>query len=368
MSSPRHIGVVTAGGDCPGMNASLRAVVRAAVHRHGMRVTGFLDGFAGLVADLSRPLGFDDVAGILTQGGTILGASNRDDPFRVPVDRPDGRGYEDRSDVVLSTLARHGIDGLLVVGGDGSLTIGRRLESRGVAVVGIPKTIDNDVAGTDVTIGFDSALTVATEAVDRLHTTAASHHRVMVLEVMGRNVGWIALEAGLAGGGDVILIPEIPFRYDAVAAGILHRARRGRRFSIVVVAEGARCPGGGTVVRQIVEDSPDPVRLGGVCVVLSHALEALVPFEIRHVALGHVQRGGSPTPFDRMLATRFGAAAVAALADGDSGCMVALRGDRIERVSMADVLTKPRRVDPQGERVTVARSIGTIFGDEVAAS
>lgn len=347
------------------MNAALRAVVRAAVHRHGIRVTGFLDGFAGLLADQSRPLGFDDVSGIVALGGTILGASNRDDPFRVPVDRSGERAYEDRSDVVLRTLARHGIDGLLVIGGDGSLTIGRRLESKGVAVIGIPKTIDNDVDGTDVALGFDSALTVATEAVDRLHTTAASHHRVMVLEVMGRNAGWIALEAGLAGGGDVILIPEIPFRYEGVAAGILDRARRGRRFSIVVVAEGVPCPGGGTVVRQIVEDSPDPVRLGGVCVVLAHALEALVPFEVRHVALGHVQRGGSPTPFDRMLATRFGAAAVAALVDGDSGCMVAVKGDRMERVLLADVLARPKRVDPQGEQVTAARAIGTIFGDEV---
>jgi phosphofructokinase-like protein len=360
----RHLGVVTAGGDCPGMNAALRAVVKAAVHRHGIRVTGFLDGFAGLLADQARPLGYDDVSGILTQGGTMLGASNRDDPFRVPVPGPSGRAYEDRSDVVLRTLARHDIDGLVVIGGDGSLIIGRRLESKGVAVVGIPKTIDNDVDGTDVALGFDSALTVATEAVDRLHTTAASHHRVMVVEVMGRNAGWIALEAGLAGGGDVILIPEIPFRYEAVAAGILDRARRGRRFSIVVVAEGATCPDGGPVVRQIVEGSPDPVRLGGVGVVLAQALEALVPFEVRYVVLGHVQRGGSPTPFDRMLATRFGAGAVAALADGDSGCMVALRGDRIERVSLADVLSKAKRVDPQGERVATARSIGTIFGDE----
>ncbi|HSE03864.1 MAG TPA: ATP-dependent 6-phosphofructokinase [Methylomirabilota bacterium] len=364
MPAPRHIAVVTAGGDCPGMNAALRAVVRAAVHRHGMRVTGFHDGFAGLLTDQCRPLGFDEVSGIVAMGGTMLGASNRDDPFRVPVDRAGAHVYEDRSDAVLATIARHGIEGLVVIGGDGSLSIARRLEARGVPVVGIPKTIDNDVAGTDVTLGFDSALTIATEAVDRLHTTAASHHRVMVLEVMGRNAGWIALEAGLAGGGDVILIPELPFRYDAVAVGILDRARRGRRFSIVVVAEGARCPGGGTVVRQVVEDSPDPVRLGGVCVVLAHALEALVPFEVRHVALGHVQRGGSPTAFDRMLATRFGAAAVAALADGKSDCMVALKSDRIERVPLADVLANPKRVDPQGERVTAARAIGTIFGDE----
>jgi ATP-dependent phosphofructokinase / diphosphate-dependent phosphofructokinase len=346
------------------MNAALRAIVKSAVHRHGILVTGFLDGFAGLMADQFRVLEFDDVSDILAQGGTILGTSNRDDPFRVPVDGVAGKTYEDRSDAVLATLARHGIDGLIVVGGDGSLTIARRLEAKGIAVVGLPKTIDNDVSGTDVTLGFDSALTVATEAVDRLHTTAASHHRVMVVEVMGRHAGWIALEAGLAGGGDVILIPEIPFQYEPVAAGILDRIRRGRRFSIVVIAEGAKCPGGRTVVRRIIEDSPDPVRLGGVGAVISEALEGLVPCEVRYVVLGHVQRGGPPTPFDRMLATRFGVAALEALAGGDSGAMVALKGDRIERVPIADVLSRPKRVDPHGERVAAARSIGTIFGDE----
>jgi len=225
------------------MNAALRAVVRAAVHRHGMRVTGFLDGFAGLLADQSRPLGFDEVSGIVALGGTPSSA-----PRTAPVDRSGPRAYEDRSDAVLATAARHGIDGLVVIGGDGSLTIARRLAAKGIAVVGIPKTIDNDVPGTDVTLGFDSALGIAIDALDRLHTTAASHHRVMVVEVMGRQAGWIALEAGLAAGGDVILIPEITFRYDA------SRARRGRRFSIVVIAEGARCPGGGVVVRQVIEE------------------------------------------------------------------------------------------------------------------
>ena len=365
MPRPRHIAVVTAGGDCPGMNAALRAVVRAAVHRHGMRVTGFLDGFAGLLTDQSRPLGFDDVMGIVAQGGTMLGASNRDDPFRVPVERAGARAYEDRSDAVLATIARHGVEALVVIGGDGSLTIARRLQARGIPIVGIPKTIDNDVAGTEVSLGFDSALGIATDALDRLHSTAASHHRVMVVEVMGRQAGWIALEAGLAGGGDVILIPEIAFGWEAVAAGILARAGRGRRFSIVVVAEGARCPdGGGAVVRQIVADSPEPLRLGGVGAVVAHALESRVPFEVRYVVLGHVQRGGPPTPFDRMLATRFGTAAVAALADGHAGCMVALRGGGIERVRLADVPREPRRVDPRGERVTAARDIGTVFGDE----
>jgi 6-phosphofructokinase 1 len=285
----------------------------------------------------------------------------------VPVDRSGAHAYEDRSDAVLATLGRHGIDGLVVIGGDGSLTIARRLEAKGLAVVGIPKTIDNDVPGTDVALGFDSALTIATDAVDRLHTTAASHHRIMVVEVMGRQAGWIALEAGLAAGGDVILIPEIAFRYDAVAAGVLARVRRGRRFSIVVIAEGARCPDGHAVVRQVVADSPDPLRLGGVGAVVAHALEARVPGEVRWVALGHVQRGGTPTAFDRILAARFGTAAVAALADGASGVMVALRGGRVERVSLAEIAAGPRRVDPRGERVTAARDLGTVFGDEPAA-
>lgn len=364
MGSLRHIGVVTAGGDCPGMNAALRAIVKSAVYRHGLQVTGFLDGFAGLLADQSRPLEADDVSGILIQGGTILGASNRDDPFHVPVQDSVARTHVDRSDVVLATLARHGIDALVVIGGDGSLMIAHWLGQKGVRIVGIPKTIDNDVWGTDTSLGFDSAVSVATEAVDRLHSTAASHHRVMVLELMGRHTGWIALEAGIAGGGDVILIPEIPFQYETVAEGILDRVKRGRRFSIVVVAEGAKRPSGETVVREFIEDSPDPIRLGGIGAVVAHALGALVPFEARYVVLGHIQRGGSPTPFDRVLATRFGVAALQTLIDGEEGSMVALNGTRIDRVPIADAVSKRKAVDPAGERVKIARSVGTVFGDE----
>ena len=358
------MGVVTAGGDCPGMNAVLRAVVKAAEHEHGIEVVGFRDGFAGLLSDDAMPLTFDAVSGVLVRGGTILGASNKDDPFRVPMGGGPGSGYADRSDALLATLARHGIEGLIVIGGDGSLRIADRLGGKGVAVVGVPKTIDDDVVGTDITLGFDSARAIATEAIDRLHTTAASHHRLMVLEVMGRNTGWIALDAGMAGGGDVILIPEIPFGYEAVAVGIRDRVKRGRRFSIVVVAEGATCPGGGTVARQIVKDSPEPVRLGGVGAVVAHALEALLPYEVRYVVLGHVQRGGPPTPFDRVLAARFGVAAIDALAEGEGRCMIALRGPRIERVPLAESAGTTRSVDRAGERVRVARSVGTVFGDE----
>ena len=361
----RHVAVLTGGGDCPGMNAALRAIVKAAVHRHGVRVTGFLDGFEGLTEDRWRPLGFDDVSGIIVEGGTILGSSNRHDPFRVPVEGRSG-SYEDRSGATLATLARHGVDALIVIGGDGSLRIAGRLAGKGAPVVAVPKTIDNDVAGTDVSIGFDSARAVATEAVDRLHSTAASHHRIMVVEVMGRYAGWVALEAGIAGGGDVILMLEIPWSYEAIARGLRERNRRGRRFSIVVVAEGARCPDGGAVVREIVEGRPEPERLGGVGAVIAHALGALLPFEARCVVLGHVQRGGAPTPLDRMLATRLGVAAVDAVADGTWGAMVALRGDRIERVAIADAVARPKLVDADGERVRVARRIGTIFGDEAS--
>jgi len=346
------------------MNAALRAIVKTAIHRHGIRVSGFLDGFAGLIEDRWRWLGFDDVSGIVGLGGTILGASNRHDPFRVPVPGERGVTYEDRSDAVVALLERHEVDALVIVGGDGSLRVADRLAGKGVPVVGIPKTIDNDVAGTAVSLGFDSARAVATEAIDRLRSTAASHHRVMVVEVMGRHAGWIALEAGMAGGADVILLPEIPWGYEAVARILRERTGRNRRFSIVVVAEGARCPERGEVIRQIVAGSPEPVRLGGVGAVVADALEAMLPLETRYAILGHVQRGGPPTAADRMLAARFGAAALDAVADRAFGTMVALVGDRIERVDIADAAGRPKLVDPGGERVRIARGLRTSFGDE----
>ena len=364
MMRSRHIGVLTGGGDCPGMNAALRAIVKSAVHGHQMRVTGFFDGFAGLVEDRSRPLGFDDVSGILIQGGTVLGATNRLDPFHWPVGAAGRKTAVDRSRAVLDTIGRHHLDALVAVGGDGSLAITQKLAARGVPVVAVPKTIDNDIGGTDVSVGFDSARAIATEAVDRLHSTAASHHRVMIVEVMGRRAGWIALEASLAGGGDVTLIPEIPFHYDAIARGVFERTARGRRFSIVVVAEGAQCPDGREVIRQVVEGSPDPVRLGGIGALVAHELERRLLFEVRCVVLGHVQRGGPPTAFDRILAARFGVAAIEAVADGAFGSMVGLRGDRIERLPIAEALARPKHVDPYGDRVAAARSLGTIFGDE----
>lgn len=359
----RRVGLITAGGDCPGMNAAVRAVVKTADRDHGVEVIGFRDGFAGLITDDARPLTFDDVSGILVQGGTILGASNKDDPFSMRVEDAEGARRVDRSEAVLATLARHRIDALVAIGGDGSLRIADRFCRMGVRIVVVPKTIDNDVPGTDITIGFDSARAIAAEAVDRLHTTAASHHRVLVVEVMGRNAGWIALEAGIAGGADVILIPEIAFDWDPLAAAIHDRVRRGRRFSIVVVAEGARCPDGGAVVREIVQESSEPVRLGGVGAVVTRGLQARLPCEVRSVVLGHVQRGGPPTAFDRVLATRLGVAAMDALTDGESACMVAVRGDGIDRAPLAELVGRARTVDPSGVRVRAARRVGTVFGD-----
>jgi 6-phosphofructokinase 1 len=362
MTALRHLGVLTGGGDCPGMNAALRAVVKSAVHRHGLRVTGFLDGFAGLVEGASRPLAFDDVTGILDRGGTILGTSNRHDPFRMPTGSPGA--YADRSDAAIAGLERNGVDALIAIGGDGTLGIAERLGRKGVPIIGLPKTIDNDVAETDQSVGFDTARALATEAVDRLHSTAASHHRIMAVEVMGRHAGWIALEAGLAGGGDVILLPEIPWTFEAVARAIRARTARGRRFSIVVVAEGARCPERGEVVREVLAGRPEPMRLGGVGAVVADALGAMLPLEARWVALGHVQRGGPPTALDRMLATRFGVAAVQAAVDGAWNAMVALRGDRIERVPIAAAVARRKSVDPDGDRVAAARAIDVAFGDE----
>ncbi|MBI4354806.1 MAG: 6-phosphofructokinase [Candidatus Omnitrophica bacterium] len=360
----RTIGVLTGGGDCPGLNAVIRAVVKAASADHQLRVVGILDGYAGLVEGRARPLTDADVSGILPRGGTILGTSNRDDPFRYATPNPDGStAVTDRSDDALRQIERLGIEGLVIIGGDGTLSIAQKLSVRGVPIVGVPKTIDNDLAATDVTFGFDSALAVATDAVDRLHTTAESHHRVMVLEVMGRYAGWIALRAGIAGGGDIILIPEIPYDAHNVCHAARKRLERGKRFSIVVVAEGAAPVGGKMVVQRAVAGSPDPIRLGGVGQAIAQHVEPCAGLESRVTVLGHLQRGGSPTPFDRWLATRFGVAAVELLIEGRAGRMVCLKGQRIESVELSAAVSQLRRVAPTGDEVQVARAVGTSFGD-----
>ncbi|RMG19484.1 MAG: ATP-dependent 6-phosphofructokinase [Deltaproteobacteria bacterium] len=348
----RIIGVLTGGGDCPGLNAVIRAVVKRATRDFGWTVVGVEDGFLGLMEReaRTRPLTPRDVVGLLPKGGTILGTSNRANPFSGP----DGK---DQSERVARHVESLGLDALVCVGGDGTQTIAHRLYERyGVPVVGVPKTIDNDVAATDYTFGFDSARACATIAVDRLHSTAESHDRVMLLEVMGRDAGFIALHAGLAGGADVILLPEIPYDVAAVADAIRRRKARGRSFSVVVVAEGSR-PLGGEKVYQAAG------RLGGIAHHLAEALQAHIDLECRVTVLGHLQRGGSPTPFDRLLATRFGAAALDLVAEERFDQMVALSGNAIVAVSLEEAIGRPRRVDPQGELCRTARSLGICLGE-----
>lgn len=370
MSSPvRRIGVLTGGGDCPGLNAVIRAVVKTAINDYGWEVIGIEDGFEGLIlSDKARPLTIADVRGILPRGGTILGTTNRANPFSYPVRAPDGRlEQRDVSGQVMERLQSLGIDTLVVIGGDGSLHIAQRLFEMGAAVVGVPKTIDNDIAGTDVTFGFDTAVDTATQAIDRLHTTAESHHRAMVLEVMGREAGWIALQAGVAGGADVILVPEIPFTLEPVAAHIRARKARGARFSIVVVAEGAYPAGG----ERVYEESPHPEmgrRLGGIGEVVGRELARRLDMEVRVTVLGHLQRGGSPSAFDRVLASRFGAAVVHLIAAGNAGHMVALRGESVVDVPMADAIRHQKLVPPESDLVRTARDLGICLGDERPAA
>ena len=360
MPGSRRIAVLTGGGDCPGLNAVIRAVTKSALLQ-GFEVLGVLEGFAGLVNGAFISLGADDVSGILPRGGTILGTSNKDDPYRFRAKTADGGAvYGDRSSDALRNLEEMGVDTLVVAGGDGSLTIALKLFRQGINVVGIPKTIDNDLEETDVTFGFDSALCTATGAVDKLHTTAEAHHRIMVLEVMGREAGWLALMSGVAGGGDIVLIPEIPFTFEACAASIRSRFDKGKRFSIVVVAEGARLPDGSQVSRETVSGT---LVLGGVGHVVARELEALTGIESRITVLGHLQRGGSPTAFDRVLATRLGVKAVELVAAGEYGRMVNLRGREVSSVLIEQAVARQRTIPPGGGTVRAAREIGMSFGD-----
>ncbi|MBM4331263.1 MAG: 6-phosphofructokinase [Deltaproteobacteria bacterium] len=358
----KRIGILTGGGDCPGLNAVIRAVVKTAIFKYGLEVMGFLEGYLGMIKNMTRKLEALDASGILHQGGTILGTSNRDNPFRFPTIVRGKKIFRDVSDQAIRNLKRNKVDALIAVGGDGSLTIAHQFFQKGVPVVGIPKTIDNDLWGTDVTFGFDTALQTAMEAIDKIQTTAASHHRVMVVEVMGRYAGWIALEAGLAGGGDVILIPEIPYDIEKVCEVVRERHRYGRRSSIVVVAEGAAPKKGEIVVHKLVEDSTDPVRLGGIGYRVGNEIEKKTGLETRVTVLGHIQRGGSPTVFDRVLATRLGSKAVDLVMQGRFGKMVCLRGLKIEDIDLKKVQGDQRKVLPNGDLVMTARSIGVSFG------
>ncbi|WP_017755347.1 6-phosphofructokinase [Calidifontibacillus oryziterrae] len=360
----KKIGVLTGGGDCPGLNAVIRAVTKTAIRQYNMEVVGIINGFSGLIHNDLRDLTEKEVSGILPRGGTILGTTNRDNPFHYPVKINGETVYQDVSDQVIENMKKAGIDALAIIGGDGSLAIANDFVNKGIPIVGIPKTIDNDLSATDLTFGFDTALTTASEAIDKLHTTAESHHRVMVLEVMGRYAGWIALQAGLAGGADVILIPEKPFSIDNVCDKIEERANKGRKFSIVVVAEGAAAKGGEMVVQRVVEGSPDPVRLGGVGNQVANAIERGTGKETRVIVLGHLQRGGSPTAYDRILGTRYGVKAVELLANGQYAQMVALKGTEIKAVPLESAIKKLKQVDPEGELVKAAESVGISFGTD----
>lgn len=358
----KSIAVLTGGGDAPGLNAVIRAVVRTGLG-HGLKVWGIKNGFGGMVENQIIEMTNENVAGILPRGGTILGTTNRDNPFRYLTVQNGEKVYSDMSGQALENLQRRNIDALVVIGGDGSLKIGAEFYQLGLPVVAVPKTIDNDIPGTERTFGFDTAVGVATEALDRLHTTAESHHRVMVLEVMGRYAGWIALHAGIAGGADCILIPEIPFNIDSVIAKIKERQQRGRLFSLIVMAEGAYPKGGEMSVGLIVEASPEKIRLGGAGEKLAREIENLIGVESRCTVLGHVQRGGTPTAFDRVLSTRYGVAAVDCLLEGAFGNMVALQKNEIIRVPIADIAGISHNVSPDDELLMAGRAIGISFGD-----
>ena len=358
------IGVLTGGGDCPGLNAVIRAVTKSALDRHAVEVKGIEDGFQGLIQNRIRPLSFDDVSNILTVGGTILGTNNRCDPRRYPVKNGDGSlEPRDVTDRCLEHLEQRGMDAVVVIGGDGTMTVASHFVDRGINCIGVPKTIDNDLYGTDVTFGFHTAVSVATEALDRIHTTAASHHRAMVVEVMGRNAGWIALHAGIASGADVILMPEIPFDIEKVCDFVRERSRRGRRFSILCVSEGARPRGGEQVVARHDPSSPEPIRLGGVGHLVATGIEERTGTETRCTILGHVQRGGTPVAADRVLATEFGHAAIGLLMSGARGRLVVMKGRTVGDISLTEAANRQRTVPPDHPLVAAARDVGTCFGD-----
>ena len=356
----KKIGVLTGGGDAPGLNAVIRAVVKAG-HNAGLEVIGLEDSFDGLIyPEKARTLTPRDVTGILRLGGTILGTVNRGDPFRQPIVTADGTfDYADR---VIEMFHRTKLDALVCIGGDGTLAISYEFHKRGIPLVGVPKTIDNDIVGTNSSFGFDTAVSFATDAIDRLHTTAEAHRRIMVVEVMGRYAGWIALHGGVAGGADVILIPEIPYDIDRVATCIRDRDRWGARFSIVVVAEGAR-PAGGQISLVERAKGAQPERLGGAGAQCAKELEERTGKETRHVVLGHLQRGGAPTAFDRTLATRFGGKAVELLLRGEFGVMVANHPPDIVPVPLGDVVGRFRTVPLDCDLVRTARALGVSFGD-----
>jgi 6-phosphofructokinase 1 len=360
-SNIRTIGVSTGGGDAPGLNAVIRGLVKTAITDYGWRVIGVTNGFDGLIwPEQCREIRLEDVSGILPRGGTILGTTNRGNPFKYQVEEGGQTVTRDFSPQCIANKHRLRMDALVVIGGDGTLSIANDFFKMGMPVVGVPKTIDNDLSATEVTFGFDTALQSATDALDRLHTTAESHHRVMVLEVMGRDAGWIALHAGIAGGAHVILIPEIPFTIGNICEAIHQREMLGRKFSLIVVAEGVQLPATDVAGKPI-----PPAKPGQVGNTIAYAIRDAIKKDVRVTVLGHIQRGGSPSPFDRILATRFGVAAADCVGRGDFGKMVCLRSGEIVAVPLEEAIGVYKTVNPSSSIVRAARGVGISFGDSV---
>ncbi len=357
-----RIGILTGGGDCPALNAVIRAAVKTSVG-FGWEVLGIEEGFDGLVHCKTRPLNAASVSGILHLGGTILGTTNAANPFTYPVLAEGGKTVErDISDTVVANFRNLGLDALIVIGGDGTLGIAEKFYQKGIPLVGVPKTIDNDIGATVITFGFDTAVNTARDALDKLHTTAESHRRVIVVEVMGRHAGWIAVHSGIAGGADIILIPEIPYDPAKIAHSIMSREQKGKHFSIVVVAEGA-FPAGGVLTHAEAKHTGREQRLGGVGERVASAITELTGKETRVVVLGHLQRGGPPTTFDRVLGTRFGAAAARLIRKGAFGRMVALLPPDVESVPIREAIGKMKTVPVDNDIIESARGIGISFGD-----
>jgi ATP-dependent phosphofructokinase / diphosphate-dependent phosphofructokinase len=362
MKSTGRVAILTGGGDCPGLNAVIRAVTKKAIYEKDLEVIGILDGFEGMVRNRYRRLEYNDVSGILSLGGTILGTSNTANPYRYSVKNGKASEPKDLSAVAIRNLKNLSVICLICIGGDGTLSIAHRLNKDGIPIIGIPKTIDNDLRGTDTTFGFDSAVCVATKGIDRIHTTAQSHHRVMIVEVMGRRAGWIGLHSGVAGGGDIILIPEIPYDISIIAEKVKERNKKGKKFSIIVIAEGAKPKGGDIVIQRIVKDSSEPIRLGGIGFVLGEEIEKRTGLETRTVVMGHLQRGGSPTPYDRILATKLGSRAVDMVEDREFGFMIGVKGNGLVNVPLDAVAKGPRLVPADHPLIKSARSMGACFG------
>jgi 6-phosphofructokinase 1 len=358
------MGVLTGGGDCPGLNAVIRAVARDAMNC-GIEVWGVEDGYLGLIENRIRQLTEADLSGILHRGGTILGSNNKSNPSRYPVGK-DAQGnlvFRDVTEQCLRHIQTRGIEAMVIIGGDGTMTSAATFGSMGVPVVGVPKTIDNDIEGTEITFGFATAVSTATLALDQVRTTADSHHRAMVVEVMGRNAGWIALHAGVASGSDVILLPELPFDLERVADVVRKRSFSGKRSTLICVSEGATPRGGAQIVAKVDLSSPDPIRLGGIGKFLSDELEKRTGVESRYVVLGHTQRGGTPVASDRVLATQLGNHAMGLLREGKVGRLVAVQGGRFTDIPVSEPAGRQRLVKPDDALIHAARAVGTSFGD-----